>query len=575
MNLGTRAARTSLVTVDQQAGPLTEAHHQKGDGLESKNRSRAFRLMIAFLILLGVVYTLRVGPPSMYAAWGFDSSISLVTAKALSEGRGFRLINHPDSPVSPYVSIGYPALLALGLRFVSLDEIGITVLRAISVITCLLFLLAGYHLLRRYVSPKAAAVAMLFVGLQPWVVVWSGELFRECPFAMLATAAVLLARKSIAEESEHERRWWLNIGAAGLLAGLAVLTHTLGLALLAGMAVALVANRKWRKLSVLTLSSKLIVLPWVVWSALSVGSGSSLSNYYHWAVNYYHWWTPFTNLWRLFSQEAAIILFPPYGTPDGQFLLGQLHISWLFPALSLIAGAIFLKGLIALLKQRDVAAWCLVFYLTLVVLYPAGMTRYLMPAYVLMAIPLMTGVKLLRQQQRPRIPSRALSVTLATMLIFMALGSLITNSLRISGVYTFGNFYGAWGAKDWRELTTAFDWIKENVPQDGIVVTLYSCSTYLFTDRLTISPYHDATDSKTQPASVARLEEVLAKVPAGTPVFVFARPFNLESEEISVTAVKGFVNEHPDQARLRWETPDHKMMIYEVIQPGRLLSRLR
>src|SRR6476619_1891801 len=97
-------------------------------------------LIVVVLVLLGLVYAFRVGPPVTYPAFGFDNSLYLVTAKALSEGHGFRLINEPDSPVSPYVPIGYPALLAIALHFVSLDSIGITVLRGISVLTCLIFL---------------------------------------------------------------------------------------------------------------------------------------------------------------------------------------------------------------------------------------------------------------------------------------------------------------------------------------------------------------------------------------------------------------------------------------------------
>ena len=569
MSQGTLTTRASAVPLDHRPETLKGSYQQTREYNEPIALKRANRLMIAFLILMGVIYILRVGPPAMYPAWGFDSSISLVSAKALSEGQGLRLINHPEAPFSPYVSIGYPAMLALGLRFVTLDAVGLTVLRSISVVTCLIFLFLGYHLLRRYVSPTVAAITMLFIGFQPWVVVWAGELFRECPFAMWATAAVLLVKKSEDEESKTGGRWRRNFIFAGIFAGFGMLTHTLGLTLIAGIAVALAVNRKWRSLIVFAISSGLTVAPWTIWSMFFVHSGSSVANYMSWASSYYHWWTPFQNLWRLFTEEGAIILFPPYGTADGLFILQGAHIAWLFPLLSLIISAVFLAGLYVLLKRRDVVAWCLIFYLSLVVLYPAGATRYLMPVYALMAIPLLVGGRLLKEgRERLHIPARALRISTAALLVILTLGSLVTNSLRISSVYTYGHFYGAWGAKNWKELTTGFDWIKQNVPENGVVVTLYSCSVYLFTDRLTISPYHDATDSTAPPGSAARLQEVLSKIDPNTPLFIFARPFIFENEDISTTSVKDFVSENPERVRLRWETPDHKMTIYEVIRPG-------
>src|SRR5215217_5662863 len=181
---------------------------------ESRCRTRI--LIVLAVVFLGLIYAVRIGPPVIYPLWGFDSSISVVSAISLSEGRGLRLINHPDAPVSPYIPVGYPALLALALRFVSLDPAGVTVLRAISLITCLVFLFLSYRLLLRYMSPRAALGVTLLVGLEPWVVVWAGELFTECPFAMWAAAGLLLAKKALDAESHNERRWWLNAALAGV-----------------------------------------------------------------------------------------------------------------------------------------------------------------------------------------------------------------------------------------------------------------------------------------------------------------------------------------------------------------------
>jgi hypothetical protein len=531
-------------------------------------RSRSNLLIVPVLVLLGVVYVARVGPPVTYPLWGFDSSISVVSAMSLAEGRGLRLINHPEAPVSPYIPVAYPGMLALALRFVSLDPAGVTVMRGISVVTCLIFIFLSYRLLRRYISPGAAAGVMLLVGLQPWVVVWSGELFTECPFAMWAAAALLLAKKCLDGESDEGRRWWLNAALAGVCIALAMMTRVIGFTLIAGTVAAFVLQRRWRTLFVFAASTVLTMAPWQLWSVLSTRGTVSASNYLNWTTSRYHWSTPFYDAWRLVIRTVPSIYFAPFGTPDGQVILGSLHLLPVFTAIGILMSVAFLAGMVMLLMRRDLIALCLLFYLTVVILYPAEPTRYMMPVYALLSIPLIAGLRPLWRRERFRIPPRALSATLGILIAVMVIGSLITNSIRIANVYAFGHFYGARGMKDWNDLTSAFDWIKQNVPEESVVVTLYSCSVYLFTGRQTISPYHDLPGSKTLPASSERLEEVLASDKLRAPVFIFARYFPMEDEELSVAAVKGYISKYPDRLKLRWETPDHKLMIYEVVQPG-------
>lgn len=525
-------------------------------------------LILPVLILLGAIYVARIGPPVTYPLWGFDSSISVVSALSLSEGHGPRLINHPQSPVSPYIPVGYPTLLAVALRFVSLDPAGVTFLRGISLISCLIFIFLSYRLLLRYISPAAAAGVMLLVGLQPWVVVWAGELFTECPFAMWVAAALLLAKRGLDEKSDEARRWWLNAALAGVFIGFAMMTRVIGFTLIIGIGTAFALNRKWRQLFVFTASTILTQAPWQLWSMLSTRGAGTASNYLSWTMGQYHWSTPFYDLWRLVVRVVPAIYFAPVGTPDGRLILDRIHLLPVFSVLGVLFSLAFLAGLVMLLKRRDLVALCLLFYLGLVILYPAEPTRYIMPLYALLAIPLITGLKPLWQRKRFRIPSPVLSITFGILVTVMVIGSVITNSIRVANVYASGHFYGARGMKDWTDLTKAFEWINHNVPQDGLVVTLYSCSVYLFTDKLTISPYHDLPGSKTPPASAERLEEVLASVNTQTPTFVFARPFPMENEELSVAAVKGFISKYPDRLNLRWETPDHKLMIYEVVQPA-------
>lgn len=574
MELGTRAAQTSVISVGQEPESIKDSRQQDKQSLDPKKNRQANRLMFAFLILLGLLYALRIGPPVTYPAYGLDNSMYLVSAKALSEGQGYRLINHPDAPASNMFPIVYPAVLATALQFVSLDAVGITVIRGISALACLIFILLGYRLLRRYVQPLSAAVWMLLIGMQPWVLFWTGQIFAECLFAMWAGAAVLLATKSLTEESETDRRWWVGIAFAGVCAGLAMLTRTIGFTMIAGIGVAIAVNRRWRKLFAFAASSGLVVVPFLVWSKLSAPGGGSFNNYYEWVSNHFNLWKPIKSLGGMIMQDGPFVYFPPSGSPIIHALLDRAHLTWLFPALGWLAGLIFLAGLVALLKRRDVVAWCVITYVTIVIFYPwEGTFRFLMPIYPLLAIPLITGGKLIWQRrERFRIPARALSVSLVVLLTINGLASSLVNLLTIGNVYASGHLAGPKAAEKWKEMNVAFGWVKENVPENAIIVSVYAYGIYLFTDRMTISTLFTDRFNANQSETVTRIEDVIKEVSPDRPVFVFAVEsyIGLENnEEIGIAPLQAFIAEYPERARLRYEKPEHKIMIYEIVQPTR------
>ena len=172
MKPGSHVVQTSVIPVDQQPEPNVKSYQE-----ETIREKRASRLVLAVLVFLGLLYSARIGPPVTYPAWGLDNSMYLVSAKALAEGHGYRLISHPDAPVEKMFPIGYPAILSVAVRLFSIDAVGLTVMRGISLLACLIFLLLGYRLLRRYIPPVRAAVAVLLIGLVPWVMFWMAQIY--------------------------------------------------------------------------------------------------------------------------------------------------------------------------------------------------------------------------------------------------------------------------------------------------------------------------------------------------------------------------------------------------------------
>src|SRR5579862_7664333 len=126
---------------------------------------RSDRLMLAGMALLTLLYLARLGPLPTYPAFGDDNAHYLVSAKALAEGQGYRMINDPEQPYATLYPIGYPAVLSIVLRVIpimsanavdGIDPVGITLVRLATVIGYLIFVWLSRRLLRSYVTPDLA-----------------------------------------------------------------------------------------------------------------------------------------------------------------------------------------------------------------------------------------------------------------------------------------------------------------------------------------------------------------------------------------------------------------------------------
>src|SRR5262249_19675242 len=79
-------------------------------------------------------------------------------------------------------------------------------------------------------------------------------------YAMLSVAALYLA-----ERYEKESRGWLSGAVVGVVIGLAFLSRSSGLALLAAVAAYFVARRQWRRALLPVAVARLFVIGWVAW----------------------------------------------------------------------------------------------------------------------------------------------------------------------------------------------------------------------------------------------------------------------------------------------------------------------
>jgi 4-amino-4-deoxy-L-arabinose transferase-like glycosyltransferase len=192
-----------------------------------------------------------------------DEREYLLLARNVAEGRGFAHLQPDGTPVAGEHfgrAPAYPLLLAGILRAAGVPgDHDPALLRAIRIVQSVLggglvWLLAW--LAGRAAGPRAAVAAGWLAALFPPLVWTPAYIWSETLFSVLALgcAAVLSV----------ERRTPRVYAAAGLLAGVAVLTRPAMLFFLPLAVLWLAWRREWRGVVLISLACALVMLPWTI-----------------------------------------------------------------------------------------------------------------------------------------------------------------------------------------------------------------------------------------------------------------------------------------------------------------------
>jgi hypothetical protein len=200
-------------------------------------------LCLAATLILFLVY-LRSLPPQGYFGIFFDDAYYFGSAKALAQGRGYIIPNLPGGPPQTKYPVLYPWLLSWVWRWYPSFPSNIAPAAWVTAFFGCWFLLAAFELLRRLkgVGDWPALVIVAMCAFLPQVLVLSRVPMTDVPFAALVVTAALVADGGMRTQA---RPAWAVI--AGVLAGLTVMTRTMGLAVIAGIVAAAVYRHAYRR----------------------------------------------------------------------------------------------------------------------------------------------------------------------------------------------------------------------------------------------------------------------------------------------------------------------------------------
>ena len=448
---------------------------------------------------LFVIVVLRSHPANFFGLTQ-DDSIYFSSAKALADGNGYVLPSFPGTPAATKYPEFYPWLLSWVWRGnpsfpANLpNAIAVTIAFGIAYIIAVLFLLRGL----RGIGDLEAFLLTGFCALHPLVIFCSGQLLSDIPFAFFTIAAITLAR----QEEPHKPD--AAVVACGLLTGLAVLTRVLGVPVAAGIAVAFVMRRSWRRLalfcvSLAPFSCVLALRPIFAHAKNSAVAVTALN------PGWLRTWAYYTNYVKDWRQSV----------PSGSIFAAMLSNNWFWllrapadyfiPQLptqqAIVVAAVktaltfvVVKGLFRLSDKArtDPIYWILAFYASVVLLwnYPLA-NRFLIPFLPIFAAALwvegkstLTLVRTTLSGSR-QIAEKLTAAGFCVVIVCAVVGVLINYVSAGRKPYSERNSLRAAILPEKRE---AYDWLARSTKANTRVVAYEDAVLFLYSQRAAVRP---------------------------------------------------------------------------------------
>ena len=430
---------------------------------------RGWALRAAFAaaaVLLAWAYLVALRAPAVGTF--HDDGIYAVTARALAEGRGYRILSLPDAPPQTKYPILFPWLLSLIWRLAPGFPENLPWLRAVPLLSTVAWLWLSWRLVQQCGgSRRTATTIVLVTALSPWTLFLATALLSETLFAALLTAALLVLTATPASIGESRRLCAL----AGLLSAASLLTRAAGVAVVAAGLGWLLSRRRWSDAAVFAIVAGVVVAPWGWWVAMQ---NQVVGESYYSATPY--------GTWNIVSS---------YSWPEKvQVLLGNVVFSAAAPATlwgiglnAIVIGVCLATVVPAVIRglwltRANPLGWCVAVVIAMNVMWVWPPQRFIVPI-----VPLVLWQVSVALRGAPQVVVVALVASLG-----------VCGAWRTVEVVRKAQWAGAvapWAAsaEDWRQLVPLLDWVKRETPATAVVAGNLDPVYFLFTGRASIRAF--------------------------------------------------------------------------------------
>lgn len=441
------------------------------------------RTTIVAVVLAAVTIALGAACLIPNACGSFhDDGIYAVTAKALAEGRGYRLIHLPGSPVQTKYPILYPAMLAVVWKAWPSFPANLAALHALTLLTAgaAVGLTYAYLVRFRYVAGSIAAPACLLCATSTTFLYFADRLLSEMPFALLLVLALWTFDGLLQSPQASRTRQFVS----GLALAAPLLCRSVGVCLIP--AFLWIGWRHRRPLRWAYLGMVVIVLPWVFWTVVNHGEAkrNPILGYY---TDYLGWWTEIApwNAGKFIllnaRSMATSVSFIIFGVDPWAWRGGVKICLVALVLLSIIASARMLRTSMCL-------PVCLISYLALVLVWPWPPQRFLVPIAPILAALLLDSVATILRRFLPARPAR---LAFSALVVLAIVGHLLSMARLRDHSQRYG--YPSMSSPDnpvsWTSCEHMFTWIRGHTRPDDIIASALDPMIYLYTGRTAFRPF--------------------------------------------------------------------------------------
>jgi uncharacterized membrane protein YqjE len=436
------------------------------------------RLRTVFLFLILLI------PSAYYAARNpdmpefgklHDDGILFVSAKSIATGEGFRILSLPERPAQTKYPILYPLYLSLIWRVNGHFPDNLTTARWFSWPLLALCLALVWLYWSREEDPRPAIVVAI-LAISPYMILFGCGLFSEIFFLCLLLACFLAARKEGLKMAL----------VAGILAGLAYLTRTAGIALILSLPAWYLmgsgGRREWRRALAFAAGMLPFILGWSLWSAAhKLPATSTTLAYYTDYVKFQFLNVGLDNLAVVLWKNIDALLYS-----IGSLIVPQVVALLPVKILTQVVAIAMISGVVRL-ARRGVAVPYALFALVssgmLVVWHFPPTERFVLPIFPLLAAGLVVELERLAQMLRAAFRHKDISQRVVAGAFALIVVAIFGGALSLELFVTFKAMPDQAALDRARLLETraTYAWIAQHLPPGAGILSNDDPPLYLYT----------------------------------------------------------------------------------------------
>lgn len=533
-------------------------------------------LVAVFLASLLPIYWVAFHAPAVGIY--HDDGIYLVTAKALAEGKGYRIISLPDEPPQTKYPVLFPAVLSVAWRVSPKFPDNALFLKTIPLLSAILWLCLSYKLIREETGSHYVALwVVLITAASSWVVFFSTTFMSETFFACFATGALICLRRLEGTWSSERGNRILLLST--ILVAASFLTRTVGAPLVAAAAVSLFLRKRYGPCLMFLFGFAVLVAPWFWWQAVHGDLNRPMESYYSFS-NYKGW-----NIIVNFTMEQKIrvlytnilrLLFSPI-----KLLNMNGNIASIF--ISLVLSLLTFFGFIRDMRQSvSLLHLFIMFYLITIMMWVWPPDRFVVPVIpflLLFAYRGLSGIceKLFQSKSLKTAATFILVCSIGIPLVYNLI--LCTKETMKYHAVSLSYVSSIYGQDNWEDTRELLDWIRQNTSQDSILLGNLDPTYYLYTGRKSIrsftdDPYRLFFSEKPETA-MGQVPDLVQRIVANRVKYIIRTPSIFYKEgPIFNKILDRFIFSYPEVLHLVKKGADPSYKVYEVDQ-GKLLQALQ